>query len=182
MPFSGFFWCPFFWPSHGNLENTLFSNSWSKLWMFKKWLQKAEFFTFSIIVPNDEHFGASWVAQTVKSLPAMRETWVRSLGWEDPLEEGMTTHASILAQRIPWTEEPGRVQFTGSQRIRHDWAMNPSLQVKIDNQQGPVVEHRELCSMSCGVWGRMDTCVCMAESLCCPPEMITTLLMIYTPI
>ena len=48
------------------------------------------------------------------------ETWVRSLGWEDPLEESMAIHSSILAWRIPWTEEPGRLQFMGSQRVRHD--------------------------------------------------------------
>ena len=47
------------------------------------------------------------MAQTVKDLPAMRETWVQSLGWEDPLEKGMATHSSTLACRIPWTEEPG---------------------------------------------------------------------------
>ena len=50
------------------------------------------------------------VAQTVKNPPAMWETWVRSLGWEDPLEEGIATHSSILAWRIPWTEEPGILQ------------------------------------------------------------------------
>ena len=53
---------------------------------------------------------ASLVAQTVKNLPAMQEAWVRSLGWEDPLEEGMATHSNILASRIPWTEEPGGLQ------------------------------------------------------------------------
>ena len=58
----------------------------------------------------------------VKSLPSMQETWVRSLGWEDPLEEGMATHSIILAWRIPWTEEPGRLQSMGLQRVRHDWA------------------------------------------------------------
>ena len=58
------------------------------------------------------------MAQTVKNPPAMRETWVQSLGWEDPLEEGMATHSSILAWRIPWTEEPGRLQSMGSQRVR----------------------------------------------------------------
>ena len=58
---------------------------------------------------------ASFVAQLVKNLRAMRETWVRSLGWEDPLEKRMATHSSILAWRIPWT-----VQFMGSQRVRHD--------------------------------------------------------------
>ena len=57
------------------------------------------------------------VAQTVKNLPVMQETWVPSLGWEDLLEKGMATHASILAGRIPWTEEPGRLQSTGSQRV-----------------------------------------------------------------
>ena len=59
------------------------------------------------------------VAQLVKNLPAMWETWVRSLGWEDSLEEGMATHSSILAWRIPWTEELGGLQSTESQRIRH---------------------------------------------------------------
>ena len=62
------------------------------------------------------------VAQTVKHLPAMQETWVRSLGQEDPLEKEMATHSSILAWRIPWTEEPGGLQSMGSQRVRHDWA------------------------------------------------------------
>ena len=52
---------------------------------------------------------ASLVAQLLKNPPAMWETWVRSLGWEDPLEKGMATHSSILAWRIPWTEEPGRL-------------------------------------------------------------------------
>ena len=56
----------------------------------------------------------------VKNLPTMQETWVRSLGWEDPLEKGMATHPSILAWRIPWTEEPGGLQPTGSQRVRYD--------------------------------------------------------------
>ena len=62
------------------------------------------------------HFvGASLVAQTVKNLPAMQETPVQSLGWEDPLEEGIATHSSILAWRNPWTEEPGRLQSMGLQ-------------------------------------------------------------------
>ena len=59
------------------------------------------------------------VAQMVKNLPAMQETQVRSLDQEDPLEKGMATHSSILAWRIPWTEEPGGSQFMGLQRIRH---------------------------------------------------------------
>ena len=56
----------------------------------------------------------------VKNLPAVQETQVQSLGREDPLEEGMATHSSILAWRIPWTEEPGRLQCIGSQRVRHN--------------------------------------------------------------
>ena len=61
------------------------------------------------------------VAQLVKNPPAMRETWIRSLGWDDPLEKGIATYSSVLAWRIPWTEEPGRLQFMGSQRVRHDF-------------------------------------------------------------
>ena len=56
----------------------------------------------------------------VKNLPAMQETWVRFLGWEDPLEKEMATHSSVLAWEIPWTEEPGRLQSIGSQRVGHD--------------------------------------------------------------
>ena len=63
---------------------------------------------------------ASWVAQIVKNLPAMRDAWVRFLSLEDPLENGMATHSSILAWRIPWTEKPGGLQSIGSQRIGHD--------------------------------------------------------------
>ena len=61
--------------------------------------------------------GVSLEAQMVKNLPKMQETWVQSLGGEDPLEEGMATHSSILAWRIPWTEEPGGLQSMGSQRV-----------------------------------------------------------------
>ena len=60
------------------------------------------------------------MAQTVKRLPTMRETQVRSLGQEDPLEKEMATPSSILAWRIPWTVEPGRLQSMGSQRVGHD--------------------------------------------------------------
>ena len=60
------------------------------------------------------------MAQTVEDLPAMQETRVQSLGWEDPLEKGMTTHSSILAWRIAWTEEPSRLQSMGLQRVRQN--------------------------------------------------------------
>ena len=63
---------------------------------------------------------ASLVAQMVKNSPAMQETWVQSLGWEDPLEKGTATHSSILTWRIPWTEEPGKLQSMGSKRVRHN--------------------------------------------------------------
>ena len=64
--------------------------------------------------------GASLVAQTVKNMPVMWKTWVWSLGWEDPLEKEMAIHSSILAWRITWSEEPGRLQFMGLQRVGHD--------------------------------------------------------------
>ena len=60
------------------------------------------------------------MAQRLKRLPAMRETWVRSLGWEDPLEKEMVTHSSILAWKIPWMEELGWLQSRGSKRVGHD--------------------------------------------------------------
>ena len=70
----------------------------------------------------------------VKNLPAMPETWVRSLGRVDPLERAIATHSSILAWSIPWTEEPGGLQSTGSQRVGHDWVtktntLRPTLQI-----------------------------------------------------
>ena len=74
---------------------------------------------------------ASLVAQGLKRLPAMWETWVWSLGQEDPLEKEMATHSSTLAWRIPWTEEPGRLQSTGLQSVGHDWATSLSLSTRI---------------------------------------------------
>ena len=80
----------------------------------------------------------------VKKSPAMQETWVRSLGWEDPLEKDMATHSSILAWRISWTEEAGRLLSIGYQRVRHNWVtnfyyfhfQNPNLsQIKIINNR-----------------------------------------------
>ena len=60
------------------------------------------------------------MVQMIKNLPTMQETWVQSLGWEGPLEKGMTIHSTIRAWRIPWTEEPGELQSMGLQRIGHD--------------------------------------------------------------
>ena len=67
-------------------------------------------------------YWASVIAQSVKNPPAMQETQIRSLSWEDPLEKKMATHSRILAWRIPWTEEPGGLQSIGSRRVRHGWA------------------------------------------------------------
>ena len=69
----------------------------------------------------------SLVAQTVKCLSTMWETQVRALGWEDPLEKETAIHSSTIAWKIPWTEEPGRLQSMGPQRVRHDWATSLSL-------------------------------------------------------
>ena len=67
-----------------------------------------------------QHSWASLVAQLLKNLPEMLETWVQSLVWEDLLEKGEATHSSILVWRIPWTEKPGGLQFMGLQRVGHN--------------------------------------------------------------
>ena len=89
-----------------------------------------------------------FVAQTVKHLPTMRETWVQSLGWEYPLEKEMATHSSALAWKIPWTEEPGRLQSMGSQRVGHDWATSISFFLSFFPvlNQGPDRENQRCCS------------------------------------
>ena len=86
---------------------------------------------------------ASLVAQTVKSLPAMQETQVRSLGWEEPLEEGMATHSGILAWRIPRTEDPGGLQSTGLQRVRHDLTKQQhymTLQIHVEGRKAGLTQ------------------------------------------
>ena len=78
-----------------------------------------------VVVSLKEFVSADWaslVAQTINNLPAMQETWDWSLGREDPLEEGTATHSGILAWRIPRTEEPGGLQSTLPQRVRHNWS------------------------------------------------------------
>ena len=65
-------------------------------------------------------YRVSFIAQSVKNLPAMQEKWVPSLGWEDPLEKEMSTHSGILTWKVPWTEEPGGLHSMGSQRVGHD--------------------------------------------------------------
>ena len=79
------------------------------------------------------------MAQMVKRLPAMRETGVWSLGWEDPLEKEMATHSRTLAWKIPWTEEPGSLQSMGSQRVRHDWASSAAATAAKSLQSCPTL-------------------------------------------
>ena len=78
---------------------------------------------------------SSQVAQWVKNLPAKQETRVWSLGWEDPLEEGMADHFSILTWEIPGTEEPGRLQSKGSHRVGHDWSNWPHMHEILSNKK-----------------------------------------------
>ena len=94
------------------------------------------------------YLGASLVAQTVKCQSAVRETWVRSLGWEDPLEKEMTTHSSTLAWKIPWTEEPGRLQSKGFQRVGHNWVTSLSLSSKDLSRRDSLSDNSE--GMFCG--------------------------------
>ena len=81
---------------------------------------KSKTFVFSLNSLSMPCTWASLVAQTVKNPLAMKETWVQSLGWKYPLEKGKATHTSILAWRIPWTEEPGGLQSMGLQRVGYD--------------------------------------------------------------
>ena len=83
-------------------------------------LQQKAFLSLLYYFLHPSFTGASLVVQSVKNLPSVGEICVRSLGWEDPLEEGMATHSSTLAWRIPWREEPGGLQSMGSQRVRQD--------------------------------------------------------------
>ena len=82
---------------------------------FDPWLENEDSSRFKTIKR-----GTSMVAQTVKRLSTMWETQVQALGWGDPLEKEMAIHSSTIAWKIPWTEEPGRLQSTGSQRVGHD--------------------------------------------------------------
>ena len=96
---------------HDWMTNTLIS---CKTWLYLRWAWEA-------IICHSIYVVAPQVAQTVRHLPAMWETWIRSPGWEDPLEKELATHSSTLAWKIPWMEESGRLQSMGSQRVRLDW-------------------------------------------------------------
>ena len=97
---------------------------------------------------------ASLVARLVKNLPALWETWVRSLGRDDPLEKEMATRSSVLARRIPWKKEPGRLQSMGLQRVRHDWATSLSNWALYS---GPWTAGRSKGNQSWIFIGRTDT-------------------------
>ena len=98
---------------HGVAKSRTWLSDWTELKVYKWW--------FDI---HTHGVRASLVAQTVKNLPAMRETQVWSLGLEDPLEKVMATHSSILPWKIQWTEDPGGLQSMGLQRAGHDWVTN----------------------------------------------------------
>ena len=89
-------------------------------------IKKAEYRRIDAFL--EKTLGTSLVAWMVKRLSTMRETWVWFLGREDSLEKEMAIHSSTIAWKIPWTEEPGRLQSVGLQRIRHDWATSLSLE------------------------------------------------------
>ena len=107
-------------------------------------------------VGHDWATQASLVAQMVKRLPAMRETRVRFLGREGPLEKEMAIHSSTLAWKIPWTEEPDRQQSMGSQRVRHDWAT--SLSLSCLTLELPWWLSNENCSENGSEWLRESAC------------------------
>ena len=96
---------------------------WPKYWSFSFSISPSSEYSRLISFRIDIVRFASLVAQMVKCLPAMRETRVRCLSWENPLEKEMATHSSILAWKISWME-PGRLQSTGSQRVSRDWAIS----------------------------------------------------------
>ena len=96
------------------------------------------------------HFGVSLVAQMVKNQPEIWETWVWSLGWEDPLEEGMATPSNILAWRISWTEEPGRLQSMGSHRVRRDWS---DLACTCHSEAHLKATEKQKQKQNCYLWG-----------------------------
>ena len=107
------------WPSDPSLSPLRALSLWNL--KVRPWIVPSK---FTLNMDNFHHLWRALVAQMVKNLPAMPETRVWSLGWEDLLEKGMATQSSISAWRIPWTEEPGGLQSMGSHRVGHDWVTN----------------------------------------------------------
>ena len=105
------------------------------------------------------------LAQVVENLPTEQKTWVRSLSWEGPLEKGMATHSSMLAWRIPWTEEPGGLQSMESQRVRHDWSPQHSTEgLEADVLVSAVVSEQMLLGLPlcCFVAAALGHHVCLS--------------------
>ena len=102
------------WPKNETLVSHT-AGRYFTLWATREALRVLEWIAYSF------SSGSSQSRDWTQNLLAMQETWVQSLDWEDPLEKEMATHSSILAWRIPWTEEPGGLQSMGSQGLRHDW-------------------------------------------------------------
>ena len=119
---------------------------------------------------SEHWFGLNLVAQRLKCLPAMQETWVRSLGWEVPLEKEMATHSSILAWRIPWTEESSGLQSTGSQRVGHDWVTLLTFQLYLLFLLFLLFFNWSIIVLQCCVSSCFSTkwvgCVCSFQSCC----------------
>ena len=119
------------------------------------------------------------LSRLVKNLPVTQETRVWSLGWEDPLEKEMATHSSILAWKIPWMEEPGRLQSIGVAKSQtrlsnFTFTLNTTVD-KVDNQRGSTVQHRKLYSIFCKNMAKESEkgYICITESLGCTPEIST---------
>ena len=118
------------------------SLSHSVLWDTPSTADQIELYCFP---PNYHCLRAPLVAQIVKNPPAMRETWIRSLGWEDPLEEGTTTHSPVfLPGESPQTEEPARLQSIGLQKVRYDWVTKHSTHTAVNIYPVRVQEKRLL--------------------------------------
>ena len=114
-------------PPHRSSQSTVVTCLSEANWPVSNHLGSISLLTNNVMISSGElclSLCASPGAQTVKNLPAMRETQVRSLSQEDPLEKEMATRSSIVAWRIPWREEPGKLQSLGSQRVRNNWATN----------------------------------------------------------
>ena len=115
--------------SAGGLHPIFWRPEWNKKWSIR---ENSCFLCLPVFELEHQlflHSDLDWtVALLVKNPPAIRETWVRSLDWDDSLEEGMAIHSSILAWGIPWTEEPGELQSLGLQKVRLNWVTNVHTQ------------------------------------------------------
>ena len=108
--------------------------------------------------------------QLVKNLPALWDTWVQSLGWEDPLEKEMAAHSSIVAWKIPWTDEPGELQSMGLQRVRHDWATNTYTHTHTHTHTRARARSHTPSQEPRDLWLKEHLCLrSRMVVICCPP-------------